>query len=375
MPKTTKATSTTTPVDAPGGAREIVFSFDTTGSMFPCLTQVRRNVSSTIKRLFDNALNVRVGVVAHGDYCDGARMISVHELSTNQASLCKFVENVQSTSGGDAPEAYEQVLHRARTFNWTGGHSKALVMIGDEVPHEASFRENRDHIDWRRETEALRDLGVKVYGVQCLNRRNATSFYRDISRISGGYHLQLDQFNNVTELLLAVGYQQQGEEQLAHYEEEVIAARRMNRNLDSIFATLRGRAASRVMGSTDLHAVPSGRFQILSVDRDMPIKDFCSSQGVEFKPGRGFYELTKSEKVQGTKEIVLMARASGDLFTGTRARELLGLPLDDEDVKLAATHLAEYVPFIQSTSVNRKLVGGTRLLYEVPDWDRADEPS
>ena len=371
MPKATKKSSSSG-APAEGGAREIVFSFDTTGSMYPCLTQVRRNVEATIKRLFDNALNVRIGIVAHGDYCDGRRMISVHELSTNQNSLCKFVREVESTSGGDAPEAYEQVLHRARTFNWTDGHSKALVMIGDEIPHPPTYPDNRDHINWRTETEALRDLGVKVYGVQCLNRRTAESFYRDISRISGGFHLRLDQFANVTELLLAVGYQQQGDEQLAQYEEEVIAARRMNRNLDSIFATLRGRAASRAMGATDLHAVPPGRFQILNVDRDMPIKNFCADQGVEFKPGRGFYELTKSETVQGTKEIVLMARNTGDLFTGTRARELLGLPQHDEDVKLRPTHLEEFVPFIQSTSNNRKLIGGTRLLYEVPDWDRED---
>ncbi len=367
-----KAKIHATPADAPGGAREIVFSWDTTGSMWPCLTQVRRNVEATIKRLFDNALNVRVGLVAHGDYCDGRRMISTHELSTNQNSLCRFVREVESTSGGDAPEAYEQVLHRVRTFNWTDGHSKALVLIGDEVPHPPTYPDNRDRIDWRRESEALRDLGVRIYGVQCLNRRSSESFYRDIARISGGYHLRLDQFANVTELLLAVGYQQQGEEQLARYEEEVIARHGMNRNLDSIFATLRGRAASRTMGATDLHAVPPGRFQVLTVDRDMPIKDFCAEQGVEFKPGRGFYELTKSEKVQGTKEIVLMSRATGDLFSGTRARELLGLPLHDEDVRLPPTSLAEYVPFIQSTSNNRKLIGSTRLLYEVPDWDRGE---
>jgi len=340
--------------------------------MWPCLTQVRRNVEATIKRLFDNSLNVRVGLVAHGDYVDGPRMISVHELSTNQNSLCKFVREVESTGGGDAPECYEQVLHRVRSFNWTDGHSKALVMIGDELPHPPTYPDNREHINWRTETEALRDLGVKVYGVQCLNRRHAESFYRDIARISGGFHLRLDQFSNITELLLAVSYQQQGEEQLARYEEEVIAARRMNRSLDGIFATLRGRAASRTMGATDLHAVPSGRFQVLSVDRDMPIKDFCTSEGVEFKQGRGFYELTKAEKVQGTKEIVLMSRATGDLFTGSRARELLGLPLDDEDVKLRPVNLEEWVPFVQSTSNNRKLIGGTRLLYEVPDWDRSD---
>lgn len=359
----------------PEGFREICVSVDTTGSMYPCLTQVRRNVEALIKRLFTAVPNLRMSIICHGDYCDGPRAMTIHELSTNQDSLCKFVRETQATGGGDAPEMYEAVLHRARSLNWTDSSSKALVLIGDEVPHPATYPDNRDHIDWRRETEALRDLGVKVYGVQCLNRRSAESFYRDISRISGGFHLRLDQFANVQELLLAVGYQQQGDEQLAAYEEEVIAGRRMNRNLDSIFATLRGRAASRAMGSTDLRAVPPGRFQVLSVDHDMPIKDFCTDQGVEFKQGRGFYELTKAEKVQGTKEIVLMSRATGDLYTGTRARELLGLPLDDEDVKLRPVNLEEYVPFIQSTSNNRKLIGGTRLLYEVPDWDRTDEPS
>lgn len=373
MPKKSKEIHTETPAE--GGAREIVFSFDTTGSMYPALTQVRRNVEATIKRLFEGAMNVRIGIISHGDYCDGPRSMNVHELSTNQSSLCKFVREAPATGGGDAPEFYEQVLHRARTFNWTDGHSKALVMIGDEVPHLPTYPDNTDRIDWRRETEALRDLGVRVYGVQCLNRRHAESFYRDIARISGGYHLRLDQFSNVTELLLAVGFQQQGEAQLAAYEEEVIAGRRMNRSLDTIFATLRGRAASRAMGATDLHAVPPGRFQVLSVDRDMPIKDFCTHEGVEFKQGRGFYELTKPEKVQGTKEIVLMSRATGDLFTGTRARELLGLPLDDEDVKLRPVNLEDFQVFIQSTSNNRKLMGGTRLLYEVPDWDRTDDPS
>jgi hypothetical protein len=369
MPKT----KTTLTPPAEGDFREVCVSVDTTGSMFPALTQVRRNVEALIKRLFTAVPNLRMSIICHGDYCDGPRALTVHELSTNQTSLCKFVRETEATGGGDPPEMYEAVLHRARSLDWTDSSTRALVMIGDEVPHPATFRDNTEHIDWRRETEALRDLGVKVYGVQCLNRSHASSFYRDISRISGGHHLQLNQFANVTELLLAVGYQQQGEAQLAAYEEEIIAGHRMNRNLDSIFATLRGRAAARTMGATDLHAVPSGRFQILTVDRDMPIKDFCSHEGVEFKPGRGFYELTKSEKVQGTKEIVLMQRATGDLFTGTRARELLGLPLDDEDVKLPPTSLADYVPFIQSTSNNRKLMGGTRLLYEVPDWDRAED--
>jgi hypothetical protein len=47
---------------------------------------------------------------------------------------------------------------------------------------------------------------------------------------------------------------------------------------------------------------------------------------------------------------------------------MLGLPFD-ESARLAPTRLEEYRVFVQSTSYNRKLVGRTRFLYEVADYD------
>lgn len=358
---------------------EIVVSFDTTGSMYPCLTQVRRVVQQLTRDLFRDVPGLRMGVIAHGDYCDGSRVISKFELSDEPAAICRFIQNVQPTGGGDAPEAYELALHEARSFAWTRGQPKGLVLIGDDVPHGPDYRENRLNLDWRNELRSLLDLEVHVHGVQALNRRYATRFYQEIARITGGFHLTLDQFSNITDILMAICFQQAGPERLQQFEEELVRTHRMNRNLDRVVSTLAGRVASsgggtaRFASEGDLRPVPPGRFQVLTVDRDVPIKDFCSEQGLTFRQGRGFYELTKTVTVQGTKEIVLMNRASGDLFTGSRARELLGLPLDDEDVKLRPTHLEEFVPFIQSTSNNRKLIGSTRFLYEVEDWDRAEE--
>ena len=40
----------------------------------------------------------------------------------------------------------------------------------------------------------------------------------------------------------------------------------------------------------DLRAVPPGRFQFLDVDKDIPIKNFVTENGLRFKAGRGFYE-------------------------------------------------------------------------------------
>jgi hypothetical protein len=39
-------------------------------------------------------------------------------------------------------------------------------------------------------------------------------------------------------------------------------------------------------------------------------------------------------------------------------------------VRIKPSNLEKYIVFVQSTSANRKLIGSTRFLYEVEDWDR-----
>jgi len=109
---------------------------------------------------------------------------------------------------------------------------------------------------------------------------------------------------------------------------------------------------------------------VFNVDRDQPIRVFCGDNDIDFKPGRGFYELIKPVLVQGTKEVILMDRADPSrLFTGERVRQMLGLPLHDRDAELRPVHFKDYLVFIQSTSYNRKLLSGTKFLFEWPNWD------
>ncbi len=349
---------------------EVVFSFDTTGSMYPCLTQVRRHIKSTVARLGEEVPGIRIGIIAHGDYCDQrTTYVTRHlPLTSDVDAICRFVETVGPTGGGDAPECYELVLHEARSQPWTAEATKALVLIGDDVPHPPAHNPGR--LDWRQEAGELTKAGVAIYAVQALNRGHATKFYEDLARISGGFHVPLDQFSYVTDMVLAVCYRQTGEEQLQRYEEEVKTQGRMNRGLDKMFSTMLGRAATTTYATADLRAVPPGRFQVLEVDKETAIKAFVEENGLAFKKGRGFYEFTKTETVQGYKEIILMDRATGDCFAGDKAREMLGLPIG-ESARIRPTDLEKYAVFVQSTSVNRVLMGHTRFLYEVEDWDRA----
>lgn len=348
---------------------EIVFSFDTTGSMYPCLTQVRRKIKNTVTRLIDEIPLIRIGIIAHGDYCDAGStyVTKIFNISGDVDAICDFVQNVEPTGGGDAPECYELVLHESQSLSWSKSATKSLVLIGDDIPHPPAH--NPKKLNWRKELDKLAEAEITVYGVQALNRPHATLFYQELAEKSGGFHINLDQFSYISDLFLAVCYQQSSNEQLQAYEQEVIDQGRMSRGLNNIFNTMMNREATSYYESADLRAVTPGRFQILEVEQDISIKAFVLENGLSFKVGRGFYEFTKTETIQAQKEIILMDRETGDLFEGGAAREMLGLPMD-ATIRIKPSNLEKYVVFVQSTSANRKLIGKTRFLYEVEDWDR-----
>ena len=52
------------------GVLDMVIAFDTTGSMAEYIGAVRKEVSDLIPRLFADNEDLRLGIVAFGDYCD-----------------------------------------------------------------------------------------------------------------------------------------------------------------------------------------------------------------------------------------------------------------------------------------------------------------
>jgi len=349
---------------------DVVFSFDTTGSMAACLGQVRRQLQSTIKQLFRDIPDLKIGVVAHGDYCDappaGPYVIRMLDLTDDQDQILKFVKDTPSTNGGDADECYELVLHEARRLTWRAGVPRVLAMIGDANPHKPTYQQNEKRLDWKNELDLLTESKIKVYGIQALNRSDSTAFYHEIARRTGGFHLRLDQFADVEQMIMAVCYKQMGDEQLKKYVDLVQSQGRVNRSTSQMYGTLLGKEMATEFKAVDLAAVPPGRFQVLDVEKDATIRDFVEANGAVFKKGRGFYQFTKRETVQENKEVVLVGKATGDMFTGTKAREMIGVPLGTRgDVRPGEGDIKDYDVFIQSTSVNRRLVGGTKFLYEV----------
>lgn len=124
--------------------------------------------------------------------------------------------------------------------------------------------------------------------MQALNRSHATPFYTELANKSGGFHLNLDRFSYITDMFLAICYKQSSDDQLQAYEQEVIEQGRMSRGLNEMFNTMMEREKSDFYQPADLRSVKPGRFQVLEIDKDIPIKAFVLENGLTFKVGRGF---------------------------------------------------------------------------------------
>lgn len=348
---------------------DILISFDTTGSMYPCLTQVRKDVEKTVTQLFADLPDLRIAIITHGDYCDGGRAINILDFTTNQKKIIDFVKAAPATSGGDAPECYELVLAEARNLSWDDKRAKAFVLIGDDEPHPTTDYQNKRRLDWKTEARVLDGKGIAIYAVQALGRRHSEYFYEELAAISGTPKLELAQFAQSTQLLEAICYKQS--DKLPEFEALLRAKATSTvdisllNNLDRLAGRkVASKAAKRSDGLIPVH--PS-RFQILRVDSKIPIKDFVQENGLAFKTGRGFYELSKPVLIQSYKEIVLVDRKTGEMFSGDGARKLAGIPIGtNANVKPVA--LKDYKVFCQSTSNNRALLPNTDFMYEISDF-------
>lgn len=380
---------------------DIIFSFDTTGSMSSCIADVRRNVEKIANKLFEEIPGLRLGIISHGDYCDGDQVITKLDFTNDKEKIGKFIREAPDTGGGDYPECYELVLKESLGFSWRHDATmKSVVVIGDAPPHEKN--ENPQKIDWREEVEKLANRNIQVFSVQCLNSGNRESFrfYSTIARVTNGYHLFLNQFSYIKDMIQAICFKQYDHDQLINFEEEVQKREGgMNSALRLMFDTILGKktrdeveaemhpdrfreryhrtsthrthhsagsATPTLERESELHPCPPTKFQVFTVEEDIGIKEFCELMHIRFAKGRGFYEFIKPEIVQPQKEIVLMNRETGDLYEGDTARTIAGIGMNDERAKIKPGDLPKYRIFIQSTSVNRKLLAGQGFLYEVP---------
>lgn len=66
---------------------------------------MRQKLRETCERLLRDIPQMRIAIMAHGDYCDYNNYVERHvDLTSDVDVLVDFAENVPKTGGGDCPE-------------------------------------------------------------------------------------------------------------------------------------------------------------------------------------------------------------------------------------------------------------------------------
>ena len=131
-------------------------------------------------------------------------------------------------------------------------------------------------------------------------------------------------------------------------------------SVKSFYTDLSGVTAKQVKKSLD---DLSNNMKTLQVDKETEIRDFVEAKLGAYVPGSAFYQLTKDEKkVQDYKQLLVMEKGKKAVYGGEDARSVLGIP--DGTLRIKPGNHGNFDIFVQSTSNNRKLVRGSKLLVD-----------
>lgn len=227
---------------------EACLCFDTTGSMYPYLNETRSGLRQVVAGLQEKAskygAKLKLGVIAHGDYCDKKSSYVIKFLPLHDASdqrqvqrVLDFVKEVGQTYGGDAPECYELALRKASTaMGWGKNSRRLMVMVGDDLPHEVgySYGGYTNDIDWKAELAALAQKKVRIYAVQAGGGRD-NGFWGRLAEETKGKRLSVKAMSTVPDIVVAAVVRELGERAFADYGRELRARGAMTGETAVIF--------------------------------------------------------------------------------------------------------------------------------------------
>jgi hypothetical protein len=120
-------------------------------------------------------------------------------------------------------------------------------------------------------------------------------------------------------------------------------------------------AVNKQTVKSTLTPLRKSKYDLFYVHAKSRIDETVQSHGLSYRAGMAYYQLTKKETIQATKNVIVVDKRTGEAYGGPEGRHLVGLP-DGKSVDVSPQSNPQYDIFVQSTSFNRNLLPNTRLL-------------
>lgn len=207
------------------GMLDMVIAFDTTG-LSAYINAVKTHVKELVPKLFSSNPDLRIGIVAFGDYCDMrskdnfGKAYQVLDLTNDENKIIKFINEAQDTSGGDGDEFYELVIKKiTEETAWREGSTKAVLLIADAAPHKVGYSYkgiiSNAQIDWREEAKKASELGIK-FDTMTIDPMYV-EWYKELSAMTNGVSVPFKNSGKTSQVIEAAALSRGGTRTKAMY--------------------------------------------------------------------------------------------------------------------------------------------------------------
>ncbi|MGH1412694.1 MAG: vWA domain-containing protein [Pelagimonas sp.] len=167
---------------------DLVFVFDTTGSMGDELAWLTKEFSGIVRQARRAApgVNIRYGLVAYRDEGD-AYDVQNYGFTDQKRQMQSWLKRLIADGGGDYPEAADRAMQAAVNLDWRRGKGERIIFhIADAPPHK------QDALSYIRAAQVAAGQQVQIFGLGA-SGVGAESEYlmRQASVLSGGRYMFL----------------------------------------------------------------------------------------------------------------------------------------------------------------------------------------
>lgn len=202
---------------------EIVFVFDSTGSMSGTILDTKNTIAQMLSVLRTLVPDARIGLVTYRDRSPNEEYLVRHvPLGADFWRASNFVQFVRAAGGGDRPEDVAAGLQEAFAQSWRPAARRVVILAGDAPPHAEDLQR------LLRAVRAFAQNGRSFVHTLVTSPESAGPDTRQpfaaIAKAGKGESLDLEQHERVMQRVLTLAFGREFDRDIASVIETVTAA-------------------------------------------------------------------------------------------------------------------------------------------------------
>lgn len=316
----------------------VVILVDTSGSMSSCKEDMEYCIKDTLNALYENNPNsdCRVSLINFNSIVKS----NFEDLTSKEASKTKITIN---------PSGQTALLDAVgKTIENIKNSDSYLILVFTDGEENASYVYNKKLISSLIKSRQDKGNWTFAFNVPPGSKKTLESF--------GVPSDNIREWETTKESIKETTFKTK-----EGFKRYFTARNSGSKSIDTFYTDLSNVSIPKIRNNLDNISKDYVKLTVGPLYHGFQIRDFVKTFNINYKIGNGFYELTKPELVQENKEILVMEIGKDVVWGGSDARSVLGIP--EGRIKIIPKNHSKYKIFVQSNSVNRKLLKNTVVLY------------